>query len=90
MAAVKLGISRQVVIPKTVHDHLGLKPGDYLEVEVRGGKVVLTPKTLVDKRIEVRLAEGLYDIKKGRVHGPFGSSKEMVRSLHKEQKLKKA
>jgi len=26
---VKLGVSRQVVIPKKLHDHLGLKPGDY-------------------------------------------------------------
>lgn len=30
---VKLGVSRQVVIPKQLHDRLGLKPGDYLEVE---------------------------------------------------------
>lgn len=90
MAAVKLGVSRQVVIPKTIHDHLRLKPGDYLEVEVRNGKVVLTPKTLVDKRIEARLAEGLEDVKKGRVYGPFGSTKEMVRALHKEQRPKKA
>ena len=26
---VKLGVSRQVVIPKKLHDRLGLKPGDY-------------------------------------------------------------
>lgn len=90
MAAVKLGVSRQVAIPKTIHDHLGLKPGDYLDVEVRDGKVVLTPKTLVDKHIEARLAEGLEDIKKGRVYGPFRSAKEAVRSLRREQKTKKA
>ena len=30
---VKLGVSRQVVNPKKLHDRLGLKPGDHLEVE---------------------------------------------------------
>jgi AbrB family looped-hinge helix DNA binding protein len=49
MAAVKIGASRQVVIPKKIHDALGLSPGDYLEVDLDAGRVVLTPKTLVDK-----------------------------------------
>ena len=35
---VKLGVSRQVVIPKKLHDRLGLKPGDYLEVEEQQGQ----------------------------------------------------
>ena len=34
MPAVKIGVSRQVVIPKKIHDKLGLAPGDYLEVEL--------------------------------------------------------
>jgi AbrB family looped-hinge helix DNA binding protein len=77
MSVVKVGASRQVVIPKKIHDQLGLEPGDYLEVELQGRKVVFTPKTLVDKRIE----EGLEDIRQGRVYGPFRSAQEMVRSL---------
>lgn len=81
MPAVKIGVSRQVVIPKRIHEALGLTPGDYLEVSVEKGKVVLTPKTLVDKKVEQRLAEGLDDIRKGRVHGPFSSGKELVSSL---------
>jgi AbrB family looped-hinge helix DNA binding protein len=43
MAAVKIGVSRQVVIPKKIHDELGLAPGDYLEVKLQKGRVVLTP-----------------------------------------------
>jgi len=77
MPAVKIGVSRQVVIPKKIHDELGLHPGDYLEVGVQGHQVVLTPKTLVEKR----LAEGLEDIKKGRVIGPFKARREAVRAL---------
>jgi len=77
MTAVKIGVSRQVVIPKKIHDELGLAPGDYLEVEVRGNRLILTPKALVEKR----LAEGLEDIKKGRVLGPYKTAKEAMRAL---------
>lgn len=77
MPVVKLGASRQVVIPKQLHDQLGLAAGDYLEVQVQDGKVVFTPKALVDKRLD----EGLADIREGRVHGPFTSARDMMRSL---------
>jgi AbrB family looped-hinge helix DNA binding protein len=89
MAAVKIGISRQVVIPKKIHDELGLTPRDYLEVELREGKVILTPKALVDKQIEKRLAGGLEDLKQGRMYGPFDSAKDMIRSLRGPKKPKR-
>ena len=89
MAAVKIGVSRQVVIPKKIHDELGLTPGDYLEVEVEQGKVVMTPKSLVDKQLEKRLAESFEDFRKGRTYGPFNSAKDAIRSLHLEVKKRK-
>jgi len=49
LSAVKLGVSRQVVISKDIHDRLGLSPGDYLTVELRAEQVVFTPKTLVNR-----------------------------------------
>jgi AbrB family looped-hinge helix DNA binding protein len=79
---VKIGASRQVIIPKKIHDRLGLEPGDYLEVELKDHTVVLTPKALVEKR----LVEALEDVKAGRVHGPFGSASEMVKSLRQARK----
>jgi AbrB family looped-hinge helix DNA binding protein len=82
--AVKIGVSRQVVIPKRIHDQLGLAPGDYLEVELEGDRVVLTPKALIEKR----LADGLDDIRNGRVHGPFRSVPALLRSLRKTKKPK--
>lgn len=81
-SVVKIGTSRQVIIPKKIHDRLGLKAGDYLEVQLQDDKLVLTPKALVEKR----LAEALDDVKHGRVHGPFRSAKEMLRSLHGAEK----
>ena len=82
-AVVKLGVSRQVAIPKRIHDQLGLQPGDYLEVSLEDERVILTPKAFVEKR----LAEGLEDIRKGRVHGPFRSASALVRSLRKARKV---
>lgn len=94
---VKLGRSRQVVIPKKIHDRLGLASGDYLEVELKDNQMLLTPKTLVDKHpeIEARLREAEEDVKAGRVYGPFRSVKEMTFSLHEgiersKKKSKKA
>jgi hypothetical protein len=51
---------------------------------MKDDKVILTPKALIEKR----LAEGLEDIKKGRVYGPFRSVNAMLRSLHREAKKK--
>ena len=89
MPAVKIGVSRQVVIPKKLHDELGLTPGDYLEVELDRGKLVLTPKTLVDKRVDQGLRESFEDFRQGRTHGPFDSAKEAIRFLHAEVKRRK-
>jgi AbrB family looped-hinge helix DNA binding protein len=77
MSAVKVGVSRQVAIPKKLHDQLGLTAGDYLEIEVRGGKLILTPKQLIDKRLE----EAEDDVRRGRVLGPFNTSKQAMKAL---------
>jgi AbrB family looped-hinge helix DNA binding protein len=34
----------QVVLPSPIRRKLGLRPGDSLEAEVKGGSVVLTPR----------------------------------------------
>jgi AbrB family looped-hinge helix DNA binding protein len=48
MPVSKLGQRRQVVIPKTVWDDLGLVAGDFVEVERVARTVVIKPKKLVD------------------------------------------
>ena len=81
MPAVKIGASRQVVIPKKLYERLGLVPGDYLEVELEDDRLVLTPKMLVEKR----LAEGLKDIKQGRVVGPFKTARSAMKALRAQK-----
>ncbi len=80
---VKLGVSRQVVIPKKLHDRLGLKPGDYLEVEEQQGRVVMTPKTLIDSRVLAAFRESMEDFKAGRYSGPFDTAEQATASLKK-------
>ena len=80
--AVKLGASGQVVIPKIFHEELGLRPGDYFEAELHDGRVVLTPKVLVDKRVAQEIAASMEDFRKGRVAGPFTAADDLIASLH--------
>jgi hypothetical protein len=49
---------------------------------VRGNTITLTPQSLVDREI----AEGLDDIKHGRLSGPFTTGEELIASLRGEVK----
>jgi AbrB family looped-hinge helix DNA binding protein len=91
MPTVKLGASRQIVIPKKLYDELRLEAGDYLEVELyEGKKLLVTPKELVDKHPEIdqRLAEAEEDVQAGRTHGPFTSADAAVRALRSRSRRK--
>jgi AbrB family looped-hinge helix DNA binding protein len=91
MPISKLGQRRQVVIPKEICDKLGLQEGDFVEVTSTAGKVIITPKKVVDAdevltaaqraAIDTRLAEAEEDIKAGRVSGPFATLGHLKRHL---------
>jgi AbrB family looped-hinge helix DNA binding protein len=48
MALVRVKGKYQVTIPKEVRRKLGLRVGDYLEVEVQGSTILFRPIALVD------------------------------------------
>lgn len=90
MPLVKVKDKYQVTLPASVRQKAGVDVGDLLEANVQGKKITLTPKVAVDREfVDKRLAEGLEDIKHGRVYGPFSSAKEMTRSLRREAKRSK-
>jgi mRNA interferase RelE/StbE len=69
-----------LVVPRSVRRRAGIKAGDRLEFRVSGGAINIVRKSLTadgeytprQRRIVDRaLAEGLDDIRKGRLHGPF-------------------
>jgi len=76
----------QVTIPMRPRAQVGLVDGDLVEAKAHRGKIVLTPKSVVDREytpaqrraIDARLAEGLADIESGRTFGPFNSADEMI------------
>ena len=77
MALVTVKAKYQVVIPQRVREQIGVAIGDFLEAKVERGQITLTPKSVVDRA----LAEGLEDVRKGRVKGPFKTVDEMINSL---------
>ena len=82
-----------LVVPPAIRRQAGLKSGQEIEFEVSGGVISIRPKlpttddeyTPEQRRlVDAQLAQGLADIKAGRVHGPFATHKEFIASLHKE------
>ena len=75
MPLVQVREKAQITIPSKIRKILGIKKGDYLEVEAEGNKIVLIPKILIDKAKAVTLSkegekmlkEALDDVKKGKV-----------------------
>jgi len=80
----------QITLPSKIRKTLGIKEGDYLEAEVKGNKMVLIPKILIDKAEAVTLSKkgekmlkgALEDVKKGKVK-KFKNVKELIDDLHK-------
>lgn len=77
MAIVRVKTKYQVTLPTAVRERAGVSVGDVLEAKVEKGKITLTPKATVDRELLMSLA----DVKTGRVHGPFSSADDMLKSL---------
>ena len=81
----------QLTLPLSVRQKLGVEEGDYMDVQVRDGEIVLKLKKLVDKdqawfwtkRWQQGEKEAEEDIHAGRVHR-FPDSKSAVAHLHKQ------
>jgi AbrB family looped-hinge helix DNA binding protein len=86
MSIVTVKNKYQVVIPLRVRNEVGINVGDILDAKVERGRIVFTPKSLIDRGI----AESLEDYKKGRSFGPFDSAEEMLASLHRKVKKLRA
>jgi AbrB family looped-hinge helix DNA binding protein len=84
----------QVTIPTRIRIQVGLVDGDLVEARADRGKIVLTPKMVVDREytpeqrrlIDARLAESLEQAKRGNTYGPFETHEEMITFLHSEAK----
>jgi AbrB family looped-hinge helix DNA binding protein len=79
----------QVTLPQSVRKELGIKEGDYLDIQVRNGEIVLRAKALIDKQQawfwseswQQGEAEAQDDIRKGRTH-KFSDAASAIDFLH--------
>ncbi len=87
----------QVTLPQSVRQELGIEEGDFLDIQVRSGEIVLKVKKLVDKeqawfwtnRWQQGEKEAEEDIRANRVHN-FPDAKKAVAFLHKQAGKKAA
>jgi bifunctional DNA-binding transcriptional regulator/antitoxin component of YhaV-PrlF toxin-antitoxin module len=82
MSLVKVKPKGEVTLPSALRQRAGLNVGDLLEARFEKGKITLTPKSLIDRRIE----EGQEDIRRGRTYGPFDTADQMIESLQRNMK----
>jgi bifunctional DNA-binding transcriptional regulator/antitoxin component of YhaV-PrlF toxin-antitoxin module len=92
-----------MTLPSRLRSAIGIADGDLVEATLQRGRIVLTPKLVVDRSkfpnadddytpaqrraIDARLDESEEDLKKGRTAGPFNSAAEMI--AHMKIELKK-
>jgi AbrB family looped-hinge helix DNA binding protein len=87
---IQLRKKAQLTLPQSVREKLGIEEGDFMDVQVRNGEIVLKVKRLVDKeqawfwseRWQQGEKEAEDDIRAGRVHN-FPDAKSTVAFLHR-------
>jgi AbrB family looped-hinge helix DNA binding protein len=99
---VRIHRKGQMTLPSRIRTAVGVAEGDLIEASVHRGRIVLTPKLVIDRSksattdneytpaqrrvIDARLAKADEDIRRGRVYGPFNTAEEMAASV--EAKIK--
>ena len=94
MRMLRVREKAQITLPVTMRRALGIKEGDFLEAEIQGNKLMLTPQVFVAKsepvtlsrRGEQMLEEALDDIRAGRVK-EADDVESMIAELHREADL---
>ena len=101
-ALVKIHRKGQMTLPTRLRSRAGISEGDLVEAAFHRGKIVLTPKVVLDRArfpnaddeytpaqrraIDRGIAQSLEELKQGRSYGPFDSHAAFVASLRSESK----
>ncbi|MEO8098318.1 MAG: AbrB/MazE/SpoVT family DNA-binding domain-containing protein [Acidobacteriota bacterium] len=92
----------QVTIPTRLRTEVGLSKGDLVEFSLHKGKIVITPKVVIDRSqfpnadgehtpaqrraIDRGVARSEQEYQQGRNFGPFATHEKFIAALHKEAK----
>ena len=90
-AIMKISPQGQIRIPKKVMQQLMIEQGDYVEVEVEEGHIVLKPRKLIDpsqgwywtKEWQKMEADVDEEIEKGQISPKFRTAEEGIKWLKK-------
>ena len=98
-ATTRIQHKGQVTIPTRVREQAGLSKGDLVEFSFQRGKIIITPKVMIDRSglpnadddytpeqrrmIDADLAKSDADIKAGRVSRTFETAEDFIADLHK-------
>lgn len=101
---VKIHRKGQMTLPSSFRAAMGVREGSMVELSLKNGKTVITPKVVIDRSqfptaddeytpaqrriIDARLATADKDIKAGRTYGPFDTAEEMI--AHMKEQLRKS
>lgn len=99
---VKIHRKGQMTLPSRLRSAIGIAEGDLVEVSLQRGKIVLTPKMVIDRSkfptaddeytpaqrrvIDARLANA----RKGPYYGPFDTAEEMIASMKNQLRKRTA
>jgi len=94
---VRIHRKGQMTLPIKLRSMAGISEGDLVEAAFQHGKIVITPKLVIDRSkfpkadgeytaaqrriIDARLAKSDEDIKHGRTYGPFNTAGELAASI---------
>lgn len=86
---IHVGVRNQVTLPKAIVKQCRLKPGDPVEIAFDGERIILEPQVHIPrsqayfwtKEWQAAEREADEDIRRGRVHGPFKTVKDLIKSL---------
>jgi bifunctional DNA-binding transcriptional regulator/antitoxin component of YhaV-PrlF toxin-antitoxin module len=97
---VKILRKRQMTLPSRLARLAGLSEGDVVEADFKRGKIVLTPKLVIDRSkfpnsgdqytpaqrraIDRGIAQSEKEFRQGRGFGPFDTHSDFIASLHTE------
>jgi AbrB family looped-hinge helix DNA binding protein len=78
MPLVKVKEKGQLTLPAKLRERHGLAVGDYIEITEEGSRIVLVPREVVERHpvVDAAIAEGLADIRGGRVTPAFANMGE--------------
>jgi transcriptional pleiotropic regulator of transition state genes len=72
LAKFKMDKFGRILIPKQIRDRLGIVEGTEVEIEVKGGKILIKPDVELEKRVEEAI-----DYLKNNAPKPFVSFEEV-------------